>query len=74
MGKKSFNIKYDPATDILNVAFGKAKKSVSYEQEPEVFVRVDQKTKEVVGLTILGFKKSFLATKQELAIKQPLSP
>lgn len=73
MGKKSFNIKYDPETDILNVAFGKAKKAVSYEQEPEVFVRFDQKTKEVVGLTILGFKKSFLSTKQDLAIKQPLS-
>jgi len=74
MGKRSFNLNYDPETDVLNVAFGKARKAISYEQEPEVFVRVDSDTKEVIGITVLGFKKSFLATKQELAIKQPISP
>ena len=55
---KTFNFKYDPETDILNVSFGKARKAISIEQEPEVYVRVDPKTRETVGFTVLGFKKT----------------
>ncbi|OGG18919.1 hypothetical protein A3D78_05685 [Candidatus Gottesmanbacteria bacterium RIFCSPHIGHO2_02_FULL_39_14] len=68
MGKKNFNLKYDPKTDILHIAFGKAKESVSVEQEPEVFVRLDPKSKEIVGLTVLGFKNSFLSKKQDITL------
>lgn len=68
MGKKSFNLKYDPKTDILHLAFGKAKKALSIEQEPEVFVRFDTKTHEMVGLTVLGFKQNFLSQKQDISI------
>ena len=66
MGKKTFNLKYDPDTDILHIAFGTAKKAVSIEQEPEVFVRVDPKTQEILGLTVLGFKHNFLSQKQDI--------
>ena len=64
---KDFNIKYDPKTDILNVSFGKAQKALSIEQEPEVYVRVNPKTKETVGFTVLGFKEYF-AKKKDLRI------
>ena len=73
MGKKDFHLKYDPDTDILHVAFGAAKKAVSIEHEPEVFVRVAPKTHEIVGLTILGFKNSFLTKKQELTVAPIIS-
>lgn len=73
MGKKSFNLKYDPDTDILHVAFGKAKKAVSVEQKPEVFVRLDPKTQEIVGLTVLGFKQNFLSQKQDLTLNPSFS-
>lgn len=73
MGKKSFSLKYDPETDILNVAFGKAQKSVSVEQEPEVFVRINPKTQEIVGLTVLGFKQNFLSQKQNITVTPNLS-
>lgn len=73
MGKKSFNLKYDPHTDILHVSFGKAKKAISVEQEPEVYVRFDEKTHEILGLTVLGFKQNFLSRKHDLTI-QPSIP
>ena len=73
MAEKQFILKYDPDTDILNVSLGKAKNAVSIEQEPEVYVRVTPKTNEVVGLTILGFKKSFLAKKQNISFGTPLA-
>lgn len=68
MAKKSFNLKYDPETDILHVAFGRAKKAISVEQKPDIFTRIDPKSKEVVGLTVLGFKNSFLAKNQNITI------
>jgi uncharacterized protein YuzE len=71
MGKTNFHLKYDPSTDILHMAFGKAKKAISVEQEPEVFARIDPKTHELVGLTILGFKESFLSKRQSLTLHPP---
>lgn len=73
MGKKNFNLKYDPNTDILHVAFGKAKKALSIEQEPEVFVRLDPKTHEIVGVTVLGFKQNFLSQKQDITLIPSIS-
>lgn len=73
MGKKNFNLKYDPDTDILNVAFGNAKKAISVEQEQEVYVRLDPKTQEIVGLTVLGFKQNFLSQKQDLTLVPSIS-
>ena len=68
MGKKNFNLKYDPETDILHIAFGKAKEAISVEQKPEVFVRLDPESKEIVGLTVLGFKNNFLSKKQDITL------
>lgn len=73
MAKKQIHLAYDPETDILHVAFGKAKKAISVEQEPEVFVRIDPKTEEIVGLTMLGFKQNFLAKKQDITFSPTLS-
>lgn len=73
MGKKGFHLKYDPDTDILHVAFGQARRAISLEKEPEVFVRVDPKTHEIVGLTVLGFRQNFLKKKQEISYTPPLS-
>jgi len=72
MAKNTFNLKYDPKTDILHLSFGRAQQAISVEQEPEVFYRVNPKTNKLVGLTVLGFQKSFLAKKQEL--KFPILP
>ena len=54
--RDTFNFEYDSKTDILHVSIGDAKEAVSIEQELEIYVRVDPKTNETVGFTVLGFK------------------
>ncbi|OGW14775.1 MAG: hypothetical protein A3G93_09880 [Nitrospinae bacterium RIFCSPLOWO2_12_FULL_45_22] len=50
-------IGYDSDDDILEIVIGpSAKEAISVEQEDEVFLRIDPETKEIVGMTILGFK------------------
>lgn len=48
---------YDPKSDVLEVSIGhRARAAISIEKEDEVFLRVDAVTREVVGMTILGFR------------------
>ena len=68
MATQPVNLSYDPRGDVLHVAFGHAKRAISVEQEPDVFVRHDPKTGAMVGFTVLGFKQDFLARKQRLSI------
>ena len=68
MAKKGFYLNYDQENDILNVSFGSARRAISFEREPEVYFRVDPKSYELVGLTVLGFKQNFLSQKQEVRI------
>lgn len=72
MAKKNFHLTYDHEADILHVSFGSAKKAISVEQDPEVFVRVDPATDTVIGFTVLGFKHHFLSRKQDLTIGSTL--
>lgn len=68
MAKKGFYLNYDKENDILNISLGTAKEAISFEQEPEVYFRLDPRTYELLGLTVLGFKQSFLSQKQEVSI------
>lgn len=52
---------YDSNDDILDIIIGpSAQEAISVEQEDEVFLRIHPKTKEILGVTILGFKKYLL--------------
>jgi len=72
MGTKSFTLSYDKENDILNMAFGKARRAVSVEGEDEVFLRVNPDSQELVGLTILGFRQSFLDKRQKFEVDPKL--
>ncbi|KKM25883.1 hypothetical protein LCGC14_1590500 [marine sediment metagenome] len=50
-------IQYDRDRDILYMHFGKNRKAVSKEIDDGVLLRVDPKTQEVVGITILYFSE-----------------
>ena len=51
-------LRYDQEDDILEVVLGsRAREAISVEQDDEVFLRLDLDTRELVGLTILGFKQ-----------------
>lgn len=60
------SIGYDSDNDILEVTIGQlAREAISIEQEDEVFIRIDPDTKEIVGMTILGFKKYLSESEQK---------
>ena len=62
------SIIYDSDDDILEVILGESSKeaiSVETEEEDEVFLRLDPDTKELVGMTILGFRRYLLENQQK---------
>ena len=44
---------------MLDIAIGKPEKAISRELNDDIVVRIDPKTKEIVGFTILNFQKRF---------------
>ena len=58
MGKK-IRISYDKEGDILDVSLGEPKASISREIDDDFFVRLDPKTEEIVGFSVINFEKWF---------------
>lgn len=57
--EKGLRFSFDKKADILDISIGKPKKAVSREVDDDFFVRIDPKTKKVVGFSILNFEKWF---------------
>ena len=55
-GKPSLNWEYDEEADVLYISVGKPRSAVGVDIGEGVIVRYDNKKKEVVGLTIIGFR------------------
>ncbi len=55
-GKPSLNWEYDEEADVLYISVGKPRSAVGVDIGEGVVVRYDEKKKEVVGLTIIGFR------------------
>ena len=51
------NIHYDEESDFLEITIGNSKEGYAEEVEKGIFVRKDEKTNDVLGIGILGFKK-----------------
>lgn len=62
---------YDDEGDFLEISIGKPTKSIATEIERGVFIRKDEKTKEVKSIGILGFKKRSKDL-QEIKLKLPI--
>ena len=58
---KKVNICYDEAGDILEILFGKPQEEISEELDDDVVLHRNFEG-EIVGLTILNFKKRFKQT------------
>lgn len=56
---KKLKFFFDKNGDILDIAIGKPKEAISREIGNDVIIRINPKTKEVVGFTILNFEKRF---------------
>ena len=59
-GKPSLNWEYDEEADVLYISVGKPREAVGVDIGEGVVVRFDDKKKEVVGLTIIGFRNRTL--------------
>jgi uncharacterized protein YuzE len=55
-GKPSLNWEYDEEADVLYISVGKPRTAVGVDIGEGVVVRFDDKQKEVVGITVLGFR------------------
>ncbi len=67
---KEIEFDYDEEADVLYISFGKPKKAI-VEEVGNIGVRIDEKTKNIVGLTVIEFLKTF--GKKHTPIKIPVS-
>jgi len=57
--EKNLRFSFDRKADILDISVGVPQKAISREIDDDFFVRVDPKTKKVIGFSILNFGKWF---------------
>ena len=58
MKMREITFDYDKEADVLYVSFGKPKEAIT-EERGNMGVRISEKTKEIVGVTIIEFLKTF---------------
>ncbi len=50
---------FDKIEDVLDIAIGEPREAISKEVDNDIVVRIDPKTDEIIGFTILNFEKRF---------------
>ena len=70
MKLEKIELDYDSEADVMYISFGEPKKAIT-EEMGNIGVRINEKTGEVVGLTIIQFMKTF--GKSHRPIKIPIS-
>ncbi len=55
--EKNLRFAYDQEGDVLEISIGKPRKAISNEIADDFFVRIDPKTRRIVGFSIINFKK-----------------
>ncbi len=59
-GKPALNWDYDEEADVLYISVGKPRPAIGTDIGDGLVVRYDNKRKEIIGLTILGFRQRTL--------------
>ncbi|MBU4373749.1 MAG: DUF2283 domain-containing protein [Euryarchaeota archaeon] len=57
--EKKLKFFFDKEGDVLDIAIGEPKEAISKEIGNDIVMRIDPKTKKIVGFTILNFEKRF---------------
>ncbi len=70
MEKSKLIVSYDRKADVAYLSFGEPKPSVTEELDDYVLVRRDPKTREIRGVTIINFRRYFMA-KNEMKVEIP---
>ena len=58
MKKNKITIDYDNEADVLYLSFGEPAEAVT-EELGDIGIRIDEKTNEIVGVTVIDFLKNF---------------
>lgn len=66
--EKELKFFYDNEGDVLDISVGEPTNAVSEEIDDDVFIRVDNTTKEIVGFSILNFTSWFKDLRSEKKI------
>ena len=69
--KGPMNVHYDEEGDFLEISIGKPTKCYAEEVKPGIFLRIDEKTKEVKSVGIISFKKRAKDIK-DIKLKLPI--
>lgn len=56
---EALTFSYDKEGDILDISLGRPRQAISREIEDDVFVRLNPKSRKVIGFSILNFTKWF---------------
>jgi len=64
--EKRLKMFFDKEGDVLDITIGDPREAISKEVGDDILIRVDPKTSEVLGITILNFEKRFEQTKTEI--------
>lgn len=67
---KNIIFDYDQEADVLYVTFGKPREAI-VEEKGNIGIRIDEKTNEIVGLTIIEFLKTFKQKHAPINISAP---
>lgn len=70
MKMEKIEFDYDEKADVMYISFGEPKEAVT-EEIGNIGIRIDEKNREIVGLTIIEFMKTF--GKSHRPIKIPIS-
>lgn len=57
--EKKLNFAYDKEGDVLDISLGQPSSAISEEISEDIFVRLEPKTKKIVGFMILNFERRF---------------
>ncbi len=67
---KKITFDYDEEADVLYISFGEPKEAI-VEEKGNIGIRIDEKTNEIVGLTVIQFLKTFKSKHQPISISVP---
>ncbi len=62
--EKALNFTYDKEGDILDISLGRPASAISEEISEDIFIRLNPKTKKILGFMILNFEKKFGKTRK----------
>ena len=58
--EKTIMFFYDKDSDVMDISLGNPKVAISEEADDDIIVRIDPRSREIIGFTIINFTNVFL--------------